>query len=291
LKSLTFSTADFIITLQSNDSVKLSLEEGYIPFILPDFKGKSDILINVVDSIPDGLDSENEILFKAGNDTQKFYSISQHENQYKLIVYDQLTDNRIQQIALLNKNLTDWTVYTYPSGTEGETYPLCYPLGPLVLYYLTVKFNAIMIHASGIEDVSGGRIFSGFSGVGKSTMAAIWQHSGCKIINDDRLIIREENGHYVIHNTPMFYQDIPKKTILKAVHLIHHSSENTIHQVSGALAVSKVMAFCIQNSFNIKFIEHHLGFLTGMCSKVPVYEVGFKPEINIVEYIRANATG
>lgn len=288
MKSLTFTTAGFIITLQSDDGIDLAVENGYIPFVLPEFSGKSDLSIKVEDSIPKGMDLENEVLFKACNDTQNFYSISQHEDQYKFIVYDQNCDNRIQQVALLNKDLSTWTIYTIPDE-EGKAYPLRYPMGPLVLYYLTVKFDAIMMHASGIEEESGGRIFSGFSGVGKSTMAAIWQHSGCKVINDDRLIIRKENEDYVVHNTPMFYPDIPKKTRLKAVHLIYHSPENTIRKINGALAVSKVMAYCIQNSFNTKFIEHHLEFLSEMCNKIPVYNVGFKPDPSIVDYIKSYA--
>lgn len=257
--------------------------------MIPNFKGKPDITIQVIDSIPTELKSENNVLFVAGNDSQKFYSISKYEDYYKFIVYNQLSGNMIQQVALLSKDMLQWTVYTNTTGENGEIYPLQYPLGPIILYYLTVKFDAIMLHASGIDDNSEGRIFSGFSGVGKSTMAAIWQFKGSTIINDDRLIIRKENNEYFIYNTPMFYQDKPKKTKLKAIHLIHHSPENTVKKISGVLAISKVMAFCIQNNYNANFIEHHLEFLSGLCSIIPVYDIGFKPDPNIVDFIKLHA--
>ncbi|NTW32561.1 MAG: hypothetical protein HGB12_08060 [Bacteroidetes bacterium] len=283
------SIAGFVIKLQSESSAELTLEEGYSPFIISDYTDKPDVIINAINGIPNYLLEKNNLLFEAKNEEQNFFSIYRQDTSYKIIIFDQKNINEVQQIAILNNELTEWKVYCKEDYTNKIT-PLLYPLGPIVMYYLTVKFDAIMLHASGVFDNETGRIFSGFSGVGKSTMSAIWQKTGSKIINDDRLIIRKNNKGYTMHNTPMFYVDIPKVAPLNSIYLIHHSAENTIKKLNGALAVSRIMAHCIQHGYNNNFIQHHLEFLSHLCNNISVYDVGFKPDISIVNFIKEHAT-
>jgi len=288
VKSLSISIAGFILKLQSDDSIELSLDDGYLPYIIPESPKKPDIIIHCKTPVPAELCNAEDIIFEARNSEKRFYCICKLFDSYKFIIYDQEKEGVIRQIAILNADFSEWTVYSCGHNND-KVFPLHFPMGPIILYYLTVKYDAIMIHASGVVDPLGGRIFMGFSGSGKSTMAAIWQFRGSTIINDDRLIIRKENSNYVMYNTPMFYPDKPKKAVLKQVHIIHHSPENNMVRISGARAVSKVLAFCIQNDFNAGFIEHHLAFLSEMCSKIPVYEVGFKSDPEIVDYIQQHA--
>jgi hypothetical protein len=289
LKSITLSIAGFTILLQSGDGSDITVEDGYLPFIISDYTGKPDVIIHSKRNIPLELSKPEEVIFEAQDEQKKYYTVCKMGDSYKVIIYNQEANGKIQQVALLNRDFSEWILYSDSSGSNGMVYPFQYPLGPLVLYYLTVRFDAIMIHASGINDTTGGRIFCGFSGTGKSTMAAIWQNTGSTIINDDRIIIRKENEEFVIYNTPMLIKDQPKKAKLKAIHLIHHSSENALNKLNGALAVSRVMAFCIQNNYNPRFIDHHLAFLSELCCKIPVYEVGFKPDHSIIDFIKLHA--
>jgi len=144
------------------------------------------------------------------------------------------------------------------------------------------------MHASCAFDGKKGRMFSGFSGTGKSTMSMIWAKSGSQIINDDRLVIRKIDGQFFLYNTPMYYVDQSKKAPLSAIYLIRHYPENKANKVKGALAVSKVMAFCIQNNFDKSFINKRLEFFSDLCGATPVYELGFVPNESVVSYIAEN---
>ena len=86
----------------------------------------------------------------------------------------------------------------------------------------------------------------------------------------------------------MFYSDQPKRTPLHSINLIKHAKENSIHQISGVQAVSRVMAFCIQHSYNAKYLEHHLDFISGLCNHIKVYDVGFLPDENIIDFIKSH---
>ena len=156
-----------------------------------------------------------------------------------------------------------------------------------MLHYLTLKIDAVMMHASCAYDGRTGRMFTGFSGVGKSTISKLWAQEGSRIINDDRLIIRRHGEEYRVYNTPMYYQDIPKVAPLGGIFLIRHYPENELKRVKGALAVSKVMAYSIQNNFDRRYVAQRLAFFSDLCSRVPAYELGFVPDASVVEYIRS----
>ena len=143
-----------------------------------------------------------------------------------------------------------------------------------------------MIHSSAIIDGEKGRLFSGFSGVGKSTMAGIWQRQGYTVINDDRNLLSLQGDTVQVYNTPMFRADVPKHHELHAIYLLQQSKENYCMPLQGAQAVSRVLAFCIQHAYNKDFLLHHMNILYSVCSTLKVFELGFKPDVDIIEFIR-----
>lgn len=289
LNSLFLSIAGFKIKVQSDHIANITFDEGYAPFFISDYSGKPDVIIKAIEGIPKHLLIKDHLLFEAKNQQLDFFSIYQQDNSfYKLIIYDQKDIKIVQQVAILNNKLNEWEIYCNPVDNN-KINPLLYPMGPLMLYYLTVKFDAIMLHSSGVFGNGKGRIFSGFSGSGKSTMAGLWQKEGSKIINDDRLVIKKNKSGYTMHNTPMFYADIPKEAPLQSMFLLHHSAQNTIKKLKGAMAVSRIMAHCIQHGYNNDFIQHHLEFLSQLCTTISVYDIGFKPDIQIVDFIKEHA--
>lgn len=289
MESISFSTGGFKIKFQSESSNLLTLEQGVLPFVIRGDCPNADVVIQAEKDFPDLNTNEKDILFEASNGPLKFFSIYKYNDALKFLVYDQSTDNKIQQIAFLDKDFTKWTVYSNSTDTSEKIFPLKYPLGPLVLYYLTLKQDAVIIHSSGIFDGIKGRLFTGFSGTGKSTMASLWYKAGSNIINDDRIIIRCENEKVYMYNTPMFYADIPKKVLLDSVHIIRHAPVNSHKKIEGVAAVSKILAFCIQHNYNPSYIEHHLNVVSKICQRIAVFEVGFKPDCSIVDYLKEYA--
>jgi hypothetical protein len=290
LNAKTISVAGFNILLESENSKDIGLEQAYLPFQIKNESGKVDLRIKAFSGIPFQLLNTNALLFEAKDSIRKYFSVYKDNNYYKFITFSQLNESKIQQIALLNNEFSEWTIYSGSSENNEEMFPLLYPMGPLIFYYLTLKYEAIMIHASGLFDGERGRIFTGFSGSGKSTMAGLWQKTGSEILNDDRLIIRKEREGYFMYNTPMFYSDTPKKGPFHFLYVIGHSKENKLNRLEGAKAVSSVMAFCIQHGYNMHFIEQHLDFLSELCLHIPIYDLGFVPDENVIDFIKTHGS-
>jgi len=277
--------AGFSINLYSDSVVRL--EEGYEPFLAKNSDSKADVTIECLAGIPVNPFQNDELVFVAKNEHQRFYSIYRTGKDLGFIIYNQQNKNEIQQVAVLDETFTHWKAYS-EALPDNSILPLKYPLGPIIMHYLTIKSDAVMMHASCAFDGKSARIFTGFSGAGKSTMSKLWSETGNRIINDDRIIIRKKEKGYVVYNTPMYYRDIPKEAPLNSIYLISHSPENKIKKLSGAMAISKVMAFSIQNNFDKHFIQSRLNFFSELCMQIPVYDLGFVPDESAVNFIKAN---
>jgi len=165
--------------------------------------------------------------------------------------------------------------------------PFIYPLGILVFIYLALFNNGLVIHASGVQDGEKGYLFTGLSGIGKSTMARLWQEKGAVIINDDRLAVMPDDNGFSIHNTPMpYYQDYPKSSRLNGIFLLKQSKENYCQPLKGASAMMRVMANCMQHFHTADLVQQHLSIVESIAFKIPVFELGFKPDTDIVDLIR-----
>jgi len=280
--SFNLGIADYTIRLLSDSEIKL--EEGYLPFVIPESIQVPDFTIECLTEINTAQFEAGDLVFEAKNDKQRFYSIYSIGSELGFVVYNQQKEDEIQQVALLDRTFTHWKVWS--EIIENAIIPLKYPLGPIIMHYITLKTSAVMMHASAAFDGNNARLFTGFSGVGKSTISRLMADAGNQIINDDRIIIRNIDSSYFVYNTPMYYADKPKKALLKSVFLISHSPENKIKKLSGATAISKVMAFCIQNNFDKQFIQNRLTFFGELCKTVSIFELGFVPNEQVVHFIK-----
>lgn len=278
-KSFKIAIADIILHIKSEKTIEL--EDGYVPFLVEN-TANEDIIVTCHQYLPEVDYTSYSLVFEAKNEQQRFYSIYATPDALCFVIFDQNTINTVQQIAYLNSDNDSWTVFSANSMS------LKYPMGAIIMHYFCLHTDVVMMHASCVFDGKKGRIFSGFSGAGKSTMSMLWAKSGALIVNDDRLIIRKINDEFWVYNTPMYYVDVPKKVKLDEVFLISHATQNVSKRINGALAVSKVMAFCIQNNFDGQSIQKRLDFFDHLCSKVNVYELGFVPNDSVVNYIVQN---
>ncbi len=291
LGRLQLNIAGFTIQLESEWD--LAFDVGFKHFISTK-EQEPDIYVECRKREAIGLFKGAEKVFTSANDELMFYEIYKKGDALLFALFNQdlQVDSQsnqvpIQQVALLEPDLKHWTIWS--EERNGELEPMLYPMAPILLHYAVLTADAVMMHASGVFDGEKGRMFSGFSGVGKSTISGIWRDNGSLLINDDRLIIRRENGRYYIYNTPMFYEDENKKAPLDAVYLIRHFPENDMEKISGAAAVTGIMAFSIQNNYDRRFVQHHIDFFTKMCEVVPIYRLGFVPDKNVIEFIKENS--
>jgi hypothetical protein len=215
-----------------------------------------------------------------------FWSIWKHHSD--LFIKTVFPLSLSEKNAVLKYSLTSSEWELWIDGDEGEVDPFEYPLDGLILYYLTVINGDIMIHASGVNNLGRGYLFSGVSGKGKTTMANLWKDTAAKVIHDDRLIIRNTGSGYKMYNTPVYDNDEPLESPLNKIFIIEHGIDNLLVPLREATAVSHVMANCIQHNWNHEIIAKLLGSTAIMCGTIPVFKLSFKPDRSVIDNILEN---
>jgi len=191
-------------------------------------------------------------------------------------------------IAIINETTheIDLQLKIKKEKKEIDLDPFFHPIGILILQFIVHNSKGFVMHASAVNYKNMGFLFSAVSGTGKSTMARLWQKKGATIINDDRIIVRPNNGNYYLHNTPMpYYKDKNKKVKLQNLFIIKQSAENYINPLSTTNGTLSILSNCIQYHFNETQIKERLDYIAKVVLKHKVYEVGFKPNTSIIDLI------
>lgn len=191
-------------------------------------------------------------------------------------------------------------IYTSNKESEGRmseffaqrlsSLPFSYPVDKVIFMNILSLYKGVLLHACGVDDNGKGYIFSGFSGAGKSTMARQWLGKrGVRLLNDDRVIVREMRRNFYAFGTP-WHGEInkcdPGMVRLKAIFLIKHGRENKVRPLS----LSEAAAGLIARSFSPLWDREGMGktmeVIERLARKVPCYELSFKPDKGVINYIR-----
>jgi hypothetical protein len=282
MANIQLSVGGFVFELNSFNPIKI--ESGYIPFLT---EGHDvEVRIECFEGYPDNY-SKPEIHYQAKTPEGVLWELNQEELSTCVLVYDPNNLEVLQQIAYWNQEHRSWQIYVLESQ-DGAIDPLAYPLGPLIWYFLSTVENILMIHGSAVLLDQQTRVFSGFSGVGKSTMAKLWeQNRQATIINDDRLILRKTNNNWIVYNTPMFYAAEPQMGKLHTVFFPYHAPANKMEKLNGVAALSKLLAHTIHHGHNKAHVQHHMETATSVIGQIPCHKIGVVPTEAVIDYIIA----
>jgi hypothetical protein len=170
-------------------------------------------------------------------------------------------------------------------------FPLEYPFDELVLMHRLALGEGVELHALGLVDQdSTGYLFLGHSGAGKSTTARLWmRQSGVRLLSDDRIILRQQDGVYRMYGTPWHgdagvssASDAP----LSAIFLLEQWPTHQILPISQPQAAAELFARAFLPHYVKSGIEFTLHFLDQLTRSIPCSIFRFAPTDDAVEAIR-----
>lgn len=137
-------------------------------------------------------------------------------------------------VIYLSKDAATVHCYCRPPYEEKFHYDLFHALR-LVYLYLAQKHNMAALHSASILYRDKLWLFSGHSGMGKSTHTNLWkEHFGSPVINGDLNLLAIENGTPVVHGIPWCgtSEIYDTKTYpLGGIILLNKAKENTIEHL------------------------------------------------------------
>jgi hypothetical protein len=172
----------------------------------------------------------------------------------------------------------------------GPIFPIEYPADELLITnFLSLGFG-VEVHGCGLLDAeTGGHLFVGHSGAGKSTTTRLWQrYRNPEVLSDDRIILRLHDGALWMYGTPWHGEVAlcsPSRARIKRIFVLQHGKQNRIKPLLQAQAVGELFSRSFPPFYSAPAIESTMEFLTQLAQTVPCYEFSFLPNSSAVNAV------
>ena len=143
--------------------------------------------------------------------------------------------------------------------------------------------------AACVDTSLGGILFSGVSGIGKSTQANLWcKYRGAKQINGDRPILSKENGGWTAWGSPYAGSSnvhVNDSCDIAAIVLLKQAERCAIRKLSTAEAFRGVWAGLTVRTWDAAFVERASELTIELATGLPVYEFCCTPDEEAVRFL------
>lgn len=155
-----------------------------------------------------------------------------------------------------------------------------------IFYTHAVQRHMIQIHSSMIDYQGKGLLFLGPSGIGKTTMAELWnKYRNALIINGDMNFVQETEECFLGWGTP-WHGSSPycenANVPVCALIVLKQAQENSIRRLEGFEKVQLVSNNIIYPTWLENGMELCLETLDHLLSSLPVYELSCRPDEDAV---------
>ena len=152
-------------------------------------------------------------------------------------------------------------------------------------YRALLDYNGLMLHASAVAVDGKAYLFSGQSGIGKSTHTGLWQKTfgeKVKLFNDDKPALRRLDGEWYAYGTPWSGKhgiNINMKVPVAGICFLKRGDENRIRRLSPIEAVPQVLAQTMRRFKDPDRLSLMLSHVDKLVREVPIYEFYNRPEL------------
>ena len=162
------------------------------------------------------------------------------------------------------------------------------------LFDVFAEHGMLVLHSAYIVTRTGEAIlFSGPSGIGKSTQAALWQRcAGARVVNGDRALVnigtKTANGIFYA-GTSGISENVTAP--VRAIVLLGQGSENRVFVPSPQAAFAGVLSQCAYYEWDVSSAEQMTECVARLVSDVPVLRMDCLPDATAVETLRGKLGG
>lgn len=282
--SYCFSICDIVIKLETSQEIRTT--DRFLPFVIERQDADYIITFEEVDELSD-IDDQYVFLndcFKVilDNLESRLFYVDYYKTDeiYAVGQYDY--DNR--------KSIVRYKKDAFERLCESSN---CFY--HIAWEHIMMKESRLLFHSCCVDFSYGGILFSGDSGIGKSTQGDLWvKYEKARIINGDRPIVYKDGNAWFAYGSPYAGSShvyLNERCKIKAIVMLQQSSENTIRKISGIEAFQKLYAQMVVNVWNREFVDKIVSLVEMMIQDIPIYELSCTPDRRAVDLLRQTLNG
>ena len=154
---------------------------------------------------------------------------------------------------------------------------------------LLMHEKRLLLHSSFVASPYGGILFSGVSGIGKSTQADLWcRFRGCRLLNGDRTILHFEDDRLTGYGSPYAGSSkcyVNDSCTIRILVFLQKSTECRVRKLRKAEVFRNIYAQLTVNSWDKKFVQFACDMAERIADTIPVYELSCTPDLKAVELL------
>lgn len=256
------------------------------PFVCDEYNVKSDFQYNV-SYCPIGRDAYmgGDKLFE--NNKRTIYKLQ--KKYFVLLRYSFLNSKEQSIITMFDVEEKRAEIHIPKAVTE-LSYGLGIFMDCLDIDLVLLLFNRIIMHASVVKYHDRAILFSGPSGIGKSTQANLWKkYMNADILNGDRATIDISKDIIDVYGSPYagsskIYRN--ESAPLEAIVLLKQGKENSIRQLEGMELYRNMYPRFSFARWDDRLSDISMNIMEEIISRVPVYELTCLPDEGAVKLVR-----
>lgn len=154
---------------------------------------------------------------------------------------------------------------------------------------MLIHRHRLCFHAACVDTPLGGLLFSGPSGIGKSTQAALWQqYRGARQINGDRPILSKAEDGWLAWGSPYAGSSkchINENCAVSAIIMLRQAKTCSLERLSMPEAFRAVWSGLTVHSWDKVLVEKAVDLTMDLITNVPMYAFDCTPDEEAVRYL------
>lgn len=262
------------VSIRIDHDQPLELTEEFAPFLHEQAQPRYRAVFRQVDSLPA---IPGEAVFEdnchrvhpdgKGGFCRSFFDAPRDLMPYSVVTYDYAAG--IIDVPYLEKGrlcVSEMSNSFFHLGLEG----------------IMIRENRLCFHASCVATDLGGILFSGPSGIGKSTQADLWcRLREGKLINGDRPILSVDGGEVLAWGSPYAGSSrcyVNGSCPVSAIVMLRQAPQCSLRRLSHGEAVRRIYAGLNVHRWDRGFINKACDLTVELAARLPVYELSCTPD-------------
>ncbi len=148
-------------------------------------------------------------------------------------------------------------------------------------------YNCLPLHGAFVDCNASGIVFTGYSGVGKTTQALLWEkHKNAAIVNGDKVFLREVDGGFFAYGSPWKGSSpyrVNHKAPVKAIVILQQAQTNSIKKLSEKECLELLLPHIFLPHWDKNCVSRVLDTFEGIIKNTNVFLLECRPDEESVD--------